>query len=364
MSSVKSQLAFLTSTVALRRYFRIGTAMLALSPVAMLGMACATPSAPEPTPSPDASASQYLSDAVAYAELHSETLGELAAMVVRLSSESATKAKIGQRSLSDLLNVDVTAPADEIIGSLRREISPEDRAALDGDLGILKELLVQVKRDQVNLLQIVPGESLPTAFHVPAMIAVDQESAMLLDLINFYSSPRLMFEDFPEMFNRAEVQLAFAHEAWSDATSALTSLNLAESPTVGRSETADQPPSIDEYLRVELTDMYLNEADGVLLDRMNFRFRYENVSSVDIHSFTGTAAFFDLSDRPIKSLKLTFEVPIRAGEAVVDPDKGYEPNPLRDDDQLLMSSDLQDVKFRFEMKSIVFADGTRIDEVE
>ena len=323
---------------------------------------CATPSAPEPTPIPDTSASQYLSDAVVFSKLHSETLGELDATVTRLSSESATKAKFGQGSLRDLLNLDLTAPADEIIGSLRPEISPEDRAALDGDLENLKDLLVQVKRDQVELLQIVPGESLTTAFHVPAMIAVDQESVMLLDLISFYSSPRLMFEDFPKMFSRAKVQLAFAHEAWSDATSVLASLNLAESPTVGRGEVADRSTAIDEYLRVELTDMYLKEAD--VLDRMNFTFRYENVSSVDIHSFTGTAAFFDLSDRPIKSLKLTFEVPIGAGEAVVDPDKGYEPDPSRDDDQVLMSSGLQDVKFRFEMKSIVFADGTRIGEAQ
>ena len=128
---------------------------------------------------------------------------------------------------------------------------------------------------------------------------------------------------------------------------------------------------VNEYLRVELTDMYLKKAPPTdwglsesISDRMNFNFRYENVSGKNVDSFTGTAAFFDLSDRPIKSLELAYGVPIGSGKIAVDRDKGYEPNPLRDDDQVLVSSSLEDVKFRFEMKSIVFSDGTRVGEAQ
>ena len=198
-----------------------------LLPIAAFAIlfACATQSAPEPTPTPDTSASQYLSDANAFWKVHAETLGELTATINRLSSESATKAKFGHRSLRGLLNLNPAAPADEYIASMQRlgELSPEERAALDSDLENLKELLDQVKRDEVKLLQILPGQDLPTAFHETGMIAIDQESVMLLDLISFYSSPGLQrksqaFEDFPETFKKAEAQLAFAREAWTEAT--------------------------------------------------------------------------------------------------------------------------------------------------
>ena len=48
----------------------------------------------------------------------------------------------------------------------------------------------------------------------------------------------------------------------------------------------------------------------------------------------------------------------------MDRDKGFEPNPLLDEDRVLMTADPQDVKFRFEMKSVVFADGSRIGEAQ
>ena len=368
----------------------------------------ATPPAPEPAPTTDTSAGQYLTDATVFSELHADTLGRLDATVTRLSSESATKAEYRYRSLAGLRAINPAGMAgDELVASLNRlgELSPEERATLEDDLDNLKKLLGQVKRDQVRLLQIVPGTDLPADFHGTALIAVDQESAMLLDLIGFYSSPRLQwksdtFEDFPKAFNKAEGQLAFALEAWSEATSALESMILTSWPTAGRGEAIGRPTTIDEFLHIELTDMHLKEADGLpnsvgwhptsmstpmagswlsiynesraskasevgaLVDSMSFTLRYENVSSVDIHSFTGTAAFYDLSDRPIVSLTLTYDAPIEVGEIAVDPDKGYEPNPLRDDDQVLMSSGRQDVKFRFEMKSIVFAGGVRIGEAQ
>ena len=204
--------------------------MLPIAAFAIL-FACATPSAPEPTPTPETSASQYLSDAAAFWKVHAQTLGELTATVNRLSSESATKAEFRYRSLAGLMRINQTAPADEIIASMQRlgELSPEERAALDGDLENLQELLHQVKRDQVKLLQILPGQNLPTAFHETAMMVMDQESVMLLDLISFYSSPGLQrkseaFEDFPKTFKKAETQLAFALQAWTEATSALASL--------------------------------------------------------------------------------------------------------------------------------------------
>ena len=138
----------------------------------------------EPIPTPDASTSQYLTDAVAYSELHSETLRKVDATVNRLSSESATKAKFRYRAPRGLHAIN---PASDDVVALG-ELSPEERATFDSDLENLKELLDHVKRDHVKLLEIVPGENLPTAFHETAMIAVDQESVMLLDLISLFFS--------------------------------------------------------------------------------------------------------------------------------------------------------------------------------
>lgn len=127
-------------------------------------------------------------------------------------------------------------------------------------------------------------------------------------------------------------------------------------------ETAEAP---DGYLRVELSDMFLRKADvfaGRILDRIVLTLRYENVGTRDIRAFTGVMVFDDLFDRHIKSLNLTYDDPIRAGLTVVNRSKGFEPNQFIDSDQKLMTAELQDLKFRFEMKSIIFSDGTQIGD--
>ena len=155
-------------------------------------------------------------------------------------------------------------------------------------------------------------------------------------------------------------------------TDTLVPFQLAPETAVSRVESSETLGSgatnaaiADGYVRVELTDMYLKKADvlsGSILDRINFTFTYENVGDLDIRAFTGTAAFFDLFGRPIKSLSLTYDESLAAGKSAVDRDKGFEPNQFIDSDQKLMTAELEDVEFRFEMKSILFADGTRIGE--
>ena len=76
-------------------------------------LGCATPPAPEPAPTPDTGASQFLTDATVFSELHADTLGRLDATVTRLISESAAKAKFRHGSLMRLLAIDAAAPADE-----------------------------------------------------------------------------------------------------------------------------------------------------------------------------------------------------------------------------------------------------------
>ena len=63
---------------------------------------------------------------------------------------------------------------------------------------------------------------------------------------------------------------------------------------VGVGEGDNRTTAMDEYLRVEIHEMYLKKApptssglSGSVSDRMNFTFGYENVSGVDSASSQG-----------------------------------------------------------------------------
>lgn len=116
-------------------------------------------------------------------------------------------------------------------------LSPELKEMLRSEQETLVDLHLRVKRDQVMLLQIVPPVGTPTDFHQMAMFTLDQETATLLSLLNFYSSPELRqkdhqedgkFSEFPAQYAGAQAQLARAREHWSIAGTVLSQLSVRD----------------------------------------------------------------------------------------------------------------------------------------
>ena len=111
--------------------------------------------------------------------------------------------------------------AEEIVaavGGLKR-LSQDEKDQLEKDKADLRELLRRVKRDQVQLMQIVTPELGRKDFQRLALGTIYYETELLASLLSFYSSPRLArrspeFEKFPLKFAEAEARLDIVNASW------------------------------------------------------------------------------------------------------------------------------------------------------
>lgn len=205
-----------------------------LSACSFTSQASDTPTATPTTPTPT---EEYLQAVRAFSLSHGKTLDEVSAVIERLASESDAKAKqIG--NMAPFLSMDTRNMSDDRLLALiasQYHLSPEFKQVLISDQAELDGLLLQVKGDQVKLLQIPLPPGIPSNFHISAMATLDRETSMLVSLLNFYSSPQLSrkgpaFEEFPRKFSEAEAQLQEITESWSNAERLLIQW-LADSPS-------------------------------------------------------------------------------------------------------------------------------------
>lgn len=192
-------------------------------------------SPPVSAPTPESSMEKYVNQVDDFSENHLQTLIEINSTIKRLAGESTVKVNFGKQSLSGLLNINPSAlSAEELVQSLveLRQLSKEEQAELSADKADLDSLLTKVKQDQIELLRIVPPEGVTIRFHQQALAAIDHETAILIELINFYSSPGLQsktseFDRFPSVFADARSRLRLANQRWNNAEA---SAQMLESP--------------------------------------------------------------------------------------------------------------------------------------
>ncbi len=98
-------------------------------------------------------------------------------------------------------------------------------------------------------------------------------------------------------------------------------------------------------------------------DSLRLEFEYSNYSEKEIRAFTGTVVFSDIFERPFHRVTLTVDDPIPARRSIRDAEKALETNQFSDEHQQLIATDLEDLTVDFEVKSILFADGTRMGTV-
>lgn len=93
---------------------------------------------------------------------------------------------------------------------------------------------------------------------------------------------------------------------------------------------------------------------------LTYSLAFENKTEKDIRAFKGSISIQDLFDTEIKSINLTIDDPIKAGETF----KGTyttEYNQFRDEDTRLKSKDMDDLKVVWTPEKIIFADGTTLE---
>ena len=200
--------------------------MVAVCSVVVIG--CQPAAAPAPTPTPTTSVLHlYVQRTASWYQVHAATLVRVVATIERLASSADEKAGWGSGSLSGFLSIDPNQmSAEEVLAALgaaaRPALDAEQLDALASEKDELEQLLLLVNRDEATLFQQVPPSGTDTAFQELAASTIDVETAVLVALLRFYSSPELerggpAFDEFPTQFTDARIGLGMASDLWARA---------------------------------------------------------------------------------------------------------------------------------------------------
>jgi hypothetical protein len=97
-------------------------------------------------------------------------------------------------------------------------------------------------------------------------------------------------------------------------------------------------------------------------DRETFVLRYHNGGATEIRAFQGVLRFADLEDREFFRLNVSSEAHIAPGASTTET-RTLEIDPAAPQYDRLVSSPLEELKVRFEPRSITFADGTSLGDL-
>lgn len=95
-------------------------------------------------------------------------------------------------------------------------------------------------------------------------------------------------------------------------------------------------------------------------DYLTYSFAFENKTDKDIRAFKGSISIQDLFDSEIKSISLTIDDPIRAGETFKNT-YTTDYNQFMDEDKRLRNKDMEDLKILWTPEKIIFKDGSTLE---
>lgn len=129
----------------------------------------------------------------------------------------------------------------------------------------------------------------------------------------------------------------------------------------GDSYTESIPIREDEVI-VTVTDKINLTTDykaGRYSDRVEFKFKIENMTKIDIKGVQGTLLIKDLFDNDISSIDCDFTGKIiPAGDSISVSDLGVDINEFLDNDNKLYKEDFGDLKFEYSVSDVIFSDTT------
>ena len=113
-------------------------------------------------------------------------------------------------------------------------------------------------------------------------------------------------------------------------------------------------------MTAQLTSKGFHKADRESFefdDYITFTIAFDNVSGKDIRAFEGVLKFFDLLDNEILSSKLVINDRVKAG-AKFSWEGGIDYNQFLAAHERLRGEPQENLKTRFEVRKVLFADGT------
>ena len=111
------------------------------------------------------------------------------------------------------------------------------------------------------------------------------------------------------------------------------------------------------YVTVTIFDKGYAEYD--YQEYITYKFAFENKTDKEITAFTGQIMFTDLFDKEIKSLNLTYDDGV-AASSIKNYSATTDYNQFMDEDQLLKSKNLKQIKLVWKPEKILFADGSTL----
>lgn len=97
---------------------------------------------------------------------------------------------------------------------------------------------------------------------------------------------------------------------------------------------------------------------------VNFELAFENKSDKDIQGVKGILRITDIFDDTIQNIRWSFDNGVKSKQTFVERGAGLDINQFKDEHMKLWNTDFEKLKSTFEVQTIIFADGTKIDAPE
>lgn len=112
---------------------------------------------------------------------------------------------------------------------------------------------------------------------------------------------------------------------------------------------------------LEITNKDFYEADwrsGSYQDQILMGFKFSNETEKDMRGFEGVLTFYDIFDNKISATKISYDEGLPMRESKVW-EAGMNYNQFMDEDVKLKNTELKNLKYRWEVETIIYADDSR-----
>ena len=112
---------------------------------------------------------------------------------------------------------------------------------------------------------------------------------------------------------------------------------------------------------LEITSKSFHQADimsGDFQDQITMDLKFTNETDKEIKGVEGTITFFDIFDNKISALQISYDKGIPVGQSKVWK-SGMDFNQFMDENIKLKDTELKDLKYKWEVSTIVYADGSK-----
>jgi hypothetical protein len=123
----------------------------------------------------------------------------------------------------------------------------------------------------------------------------------------------------------------------------------------------EQAKTETKKVTLEITKKGFNEADymfGSYQDQITMSLKFTNTTDKEIRGVEGVLTFYDIFDNKISATKVSYDKGISANSSKVW-ESGTDYNQFMDEDVKLKNTELKDLKYKWEVSTIIYADGAK-----